>query len=413
MSRLKGKVVIAQGGGPTAVINQSLVGAVLESRKFPEVTRVWGAIHGVRGIIDETFVDLSEATTHNLELVAQTPSSALGSTRDKPDAEYCNRIFNVFKKHDVRYFFYIGGNDSSDTVRIVNEHADREGYELRAIHIPKTVDNDLPVNDHCPGYPSAARFVASAFSGVNADNIALPGVYIAVIMGRHAGWLTAAAALARKHDDDGPHLIYLPERQFSIDRYLADIDRAFKQHRRCIVAISEGVWATRDGKGKEIPVAADLMRKAGREPQVDAHGNIQLSGGALADELADIVQKGLGIKRVRSDTFGYLQRSFPGVVSNVDAREAREVGEKAAHYACWHNVDGSVVIKRTGDYAVKYELADLKEIAAKTRHMPDEFINADGNDVTDAFRSYLRPLVGDDMPYLERLWAPAAKPGND
>ncbi|MDS4021068.1 MAG: 6-phosphofructokinase [Candidatus Competibacter sp.] len=413
MSRLKGKVVIAQGGGPTAVINQSLVGAVLESRKFPEVTRVWGAIHGVRGIIDETFVDLSEATTHNLELVAQTPSSALGSTRDKPDAEYCNRIFNVFKKHDVRYFFYIGGNDSSDTVRIVNEHADREGYELRAIHIPKTVDNDLPVNDHCPGYPSAARFVASAFSGVNADNIALPGVYIAVIMGRHAGWLTAAAALARKHDDDGPHLIYLPERQFSIDRYLADIDRVFKQHRRCIVAISEGVWATRDGKGKEIPVAADLMRKAGREPQVDAHGNIQLSGGALADELADIVQKGLGIKRVRSDTFGYLQRSFPGVVSNVDAREAREVGEKAAHYACWHNVDGSVVIKRTGDYAVKYELADLKEIAAKTRHMPDEFINADGNDVTGAFRSYLRPLVGDDMPYLERLWAPAAKPGND
>jgi 6-phosphofructokinase 1 len=413
MSRLKGKVVVAQGGGPTAVINQSLVGAVLESRKFPEITRVWGARHGVRGIVDEAFVDLSEATTHNLERVAQTPSSALGSTRDKPDSEYCQRIFNVFKKNDVRYFFYIGGNDSSDTVRIVNEHADREGYELRTIHIPKTVDNDLPVNDHCPGYPSAARFVASACSGVNADNMALLGVYIAVIMGRQAGWLTAAAALARKHDDDGPHLIYLPERQFSIDRYLADIDRVYKRHGRCIVAISEGVWATRDGKGKEVPVAADLMREAGREPQVDAHGNIQLSGGALADELANVVQKALGIKRVRSDTFGYLQRSFPGVVSSVDAREAREVGEKAAHYACWHNMDGSVVIKRTGDYAVKYELTKLENIAAKTRHMPDEFINADGNHVTDAFRGYLRPLLGDDMPNLERLWAPAAKPGND
>ena len=413
MSRLKGKVVVAQGGGPTAVINQSLVGAVLESRKFPEITRVWGARHGVRGIVDEAFVDLSEATTHNLERVAQTPSSALGSTRDKPDSEYCQRIFNVFKKNDVRYFFYIGGNDSSDTVRIVNEHADREGYELRTIHIPKTVDNDLPVNDHCPGYPSAARFVASACSGVNADNMALLGVYIAVIMGRQAGWLTAAAALARKHDDDGPHLLYLPERQFSIDRYLADIDRVYKRHGRCIVAISEGVWATRDGKGKEVPVAADLMREAGREPQVDAHGNIQLSGGALADELANVVQKALGIKRVRSDTFGYLQRSFPGVVSSVDAREAREVGEKAAHYACWHNMDGSVVIKRTGDYAVKYELTKLENIAAKTRHMPDEFINADGNHVTDAFRGYLRPLLGDDMPNLERLWAPAAKPGND
>ena len=413
MNRLTGKVVIAQGGGPTAVINQSLVGAALEARKFPEVTRVWGARHGVRGIVAETFVDLSEATTHNLERVAQTPSSALGSTRDKPDAEYCQRILKVFKKHDVRYFFYIGGNDSSDTVRIVSEYADREGYELRAIHIPKTVDNDLPVNDHCPGYPSAARFVASAFSGINADLIALPGVYIGVVMGRHAGWLTAAAALARRHDDDGPHLIYLPERPFSIERCLADIDRAHQQQGRCVVAISEGVWATRDGKGKEIPLAADLMRKTGREPQVDAHGNIQLSGGTLADELADVVQKGLGIKRVRADTFGYLQRSFPGVVSKVDAHEAREVGEKAAHYACGHGMSGSVVIKRAGDYVAKYELADLREIAAQTRHMPDAFINADGNDVTDAFRNYLRPLLGEDLPCLERLWAPVAKVGID
>ena len=160
MSRLQGKVVIAQGGGPTVVINQSLVGAVLEARKFPEVTRVWGARHGVRGIVNQHFIDLSEATTHNLERVAQTPSSALGSTRDKPDAEYCQNILNVFKNHEVRYFFYIGGNDSSDTVRIVGEYAAKEGYELRAIHIPKTVDNDLPVNDHCPGYPSAACFVA-------------------------------------------------------------------------------------------------------------------------------------------------------------------------------------------------------------------------------------------------------------
>ena len=409
MTRLKGKVVIAQGGGPTAVINQSLVGATLEARKFPEITAVWGARHGVRGIVNENLVNLSEVTTHNLERVAQTPSSALGSTRDKPDAEYCSRILNVFKKHDVRYFFYIGGNDSSDTVRIVSEHADREGYELRALHIPKTIDNDLPITDHCPGYPSAARFVASAMAGINADLSALPGIYFAVIMGRHAGWLTAAAGLARQHADDGPHLIYAPERQFSMDRSLGDIDRVFKQQGRCIVALSEGVWATRDEKGKKIPVAVDLMRKAGREPQTDAHGNIQLSGGALADELADVVQKQLGIKRVRADTFGYLQRSFPGVVSSVDTREAREVGEKAVHYACWQNRTGSVVIKRTGDYAVRYELANLVEIAAKTRPLPDEFINADGNDVTDAFRSYLRPLLGDDRPCLERLGAPAVK----
>jgi 6-phosphofructokinase len=412
MNRLKGKVVIAQGGGPTAVINQSLVGAVLESRKFREVTRVWGARHGVRGIVGENFVDLSEATSHNLERVARTPSSALGSTRDKPDAEYCQRILDAFRKHDVRSFFYIGGNDSSDTVRIVGEHAIREGYELRAVHIPKTIDNDLPINDHCPGYPSAARFVAGALGGADADNRALLGVYVAVIMGRHAGWLTAAAALARRHDDDGPHLIYVPERQFSIDRYLADIDRVYRQHGRCVVAISEGVWASRDGRGKAIPVTVDLMRQAGREPQVDAHGNVQLSGGALADELADAVQKRLGIKRVRADTFGYLQRSFPGVVSDVDAREAREVGEKAVHYACGHGASGSVVIKRAGDYAVRYELADLKAVAARTRHLPDEFINAEGNGMTEAFRNYLQPLLGEDMPCLEQLWAPAAKLGD-
>ncbi len=409
MNRLQGKVVIAQGGGPTAVINQSLVGAVLEARRFPEVTRVWGARHGVRGIVHQAFVDLSEATTHNLERVAQTPSSALGSTRDKPDAAYCQNILNVFKQHEVRYFFYIGGNDSSDTVRIVGEYAAKEGYELRAVHIPKTVDNDLPVTDHCPGYPSAALFVANAFSGANADNRALQGVYIAVLMGRHAGWLTAASALARRHDDDGPHLLYLPERPFSIERYLTDIDRIYQQQGRCIIAISEGVWANRDGKGKEIPLAADLMRKAGREPEVDAHGNVQLSGGALADELAAAVQLGLGIKRVRADTFGYLQRSFPGVVSAVDAREAREVGEKAVHYACGQGASGSVVIKRVGDYAARYELADVKAIAAQTRHMPDAFINADGNGVTDAFRAYLRPLLGSNQPVLERLWAPGVE----
>ncbi len=413
MSRLTGKVVIAQGGGPTAVINQSLVGAVLEARKFPEVTRVWGARHGVRGIVAETFVDLSEATTQNLERVARTPSSALGSTRDKPDAEYCQRILQVFRKHEIRYFFYIGGNDSSDTVRIITEHADREGYELRAIHIPKTVDNDLPITDHCPGYPSAARFVASALGGINADLLALPGVYIAVIMGRHAGWLTAAAALARRHDDDGPHLIYLPERQFSIERYLADIDRVYQQHGRCVVAISEGVWATRDGKDQAIPVTVDLLRQSDREPEVDAHGNLQLSGGALADELAAVVQKSLSIKRVRADTFGYLQRSFPGVVSNVDAREAREVGEKAAHYACGRDASGSVVIQRVGDYAVRYALADVRAIASQTRPMPDAFIAADGAGVTDAFRAYLRPLLGDAMPDLERLWAPAVGLGDD
>ena len=394
---LKGKVVVAQGGGPTAVINQSLVGAVLESRKFPQITRVYGAIGGVRGIVDERFMDLTQETTHNLESVAVTPSSALSSTRDKPDQKYCEEIFRVFKAHDVRYFFYIGGNDSSDTVRIVNEQAERSKYEFRAIHIPKTIDNDLMINDHTPGFPSAARFVAQSFIGVNLDNRALPGVHIMVVMGRHAGFLTAASSIAQKNPDDGPHLIYLPERPFEMDSFLSDVKAMNDKHGRCLVAVSEGI---QDASG--MPILAKLMAT-----ERDAHGNMQLSGtGALGEQLAKQIKEKLGLKRVRSDTLGYLQRSFIGCVSDVDQREAREVGEKAAQYAIWHNVDGSITIHRTGDYSVDYRLTDLKEIAAKTRLMPDSFINKAGNNVTEAFNNYLRPLLGSNMPEAARLRAP-------
>jgi 6-phosphofructokinase 1 len=191
-------VIIAQGGGPTAVINQSLVGAVLEARRFPEVGRVYGALHGVRGLVDEAFLDLTRETTENLEEVARTPSSALGSTRDKPDRAYCKEMFKALAAHDAGYFFYIGGNDSSDTVRIVAEEARAEGYPLCAMHIPKTVDNDLVESDHTPGFGSAARFVAQAFAGFNLDNSALQGVFIGVMMGRHAGFLTAASTLLRE-----------------------------------------------------------------------------------------------------------------------------------------------------------------------------------------------------------------------
>ena len=205
-----GKILVAQGGGPTAVINQSLAGVVLEARRFHEVTRVYGALHGVRGIVNEDLVDLTRETSHNLEQVAATPSSALGSTRDKPDQAYCVEIFKVLQAHQIEQFYYIGGNDSSDTVRIVSEQARAAGYPLRCLHIPKTIDNDLVGNDHTPGFPSAARFVAQAFAGANLDNAALPGVYVGVVMGRHAGFLTAAAALARRFPGDGPHLVYLP-----------------------------------------------------------------------------------------------------------------------------------------------------------------------------------------------------------
>ena len=401
-----GKILVAQGGGPTAVINQSLVGVVLEARRHTGIQRVYGARHGVRGIVNEDFVDLTQETSHNLELVAGTPAAALGSTRDKPDLAYCQEMFKVLRAHQIEHFFNIGGNDSSDTVRIVADEATKAGYPLRCIHIPKTIDNDLVFNDHTPGFPSAARFVAQAFAGANLDNAALPGVYLGVVMGRHAGFLTAASALGKKFPDDGPHLIYLPERVFDLTKFLADVKAMVARHGRCVVAVSEGIH---DASGR--PMLAQLAR----DLEHDDHGNVQLSGtGALADLLCEEIKQKLGIKRVRGDTFGYLQRSFIGCVSDVDQREAREVGEKAVQFAMWgdngEHRDGSVAILRTGDYSADFTLLPLAAVAGKTRVMEDHFINEAGTDVTDAFRLYLRPLLGSGMPDAYRLRpAPVAK----
>jgi ATP-dependent phosphofructokinase / diphosphate-dependent phosphofructokinase len=394
-----GKILVAQGGGPTAVINQSLVGVVLEARRMRSVTQVYGARHGVRGIVNEDFVDLSRETQHNLENVAATPSSALGSTRDKPDLKYCQDIFKVLRAHEIEHFFYIGGNDSSDTVRIVSEEAVRSSYPLRCVHIPKTIDNDLVGSDHTPGFPSAARFVAQAFAGANLDNASLPGVYVGVVMGRHAGFLTAAAAACRRFDDDGPHLIYLPERVFALERFLADVKAAHERLGRCVVAVSEGIH---DASG--TPIAA-LLNPAVEQ---DAHGNVQLSGtGALADLLCEEIKSKLGLKRVRGDTFGYLQRSFLGCVSDVDQHEAREVAEKAVQFAFLENRDGSVAIQRAGHYAPHYALLPLNAVAGKTRTMEDEFIDNSGTGITEAYLSYLQPLLGAGMPATARLRAPA------
>jgi 6-phosphofructokinase len=399
MAKLSGKVLVAQGGGPTAVINQSLVGVVIEARKFPEITKVYGARYGVRGILNEEFLDLTQATTHNLEQVAKTPASALGSTRDKPDVEYCKKMFQVMLAHEIRYFFYIGGNDSSDTCHIVNEQAKAAGYELRTVHVPKTIDNDIVLTDHCPGYGSAAKFVAQAFAGVNLDNRALPGVYVGIVMGRHAGFLTAASIFARKFEDDGPHLIYMPERPFDADAFVRDVQACYGKYGRCIVAASEGIS---DDKGTPIVTA---LRKGPLEK--DAHGNVQLSGtGVLGDLLADLIRAKTKIKRVRADTLGYLQRSFLSCVSETDMDEAREVGEKAVQFAAWHNVDGSVIIKRMGDYAVEYELVKLEEVAAKTKVMPDSYITPEGNMVTNEFKNYARPLIG-QLAIMDRIAAPS------
>jgi 6-phosphofructokinase 1 len=391
-----GNAIVAQSGGPSAVINQSLVGVIESLRGIPQIKRTLGARHGVKGMTTGQITDVSSVPQDTLEAVARTPSSALGSTRDKPDRAYCEKILASLKQNDVRYFFYIGGNDSSDTCRIVSEMARSTNYELRAFHVPKTIDNDLMENDHTPGFASAARYVAMSFMGDSLDNRALPGIKLNVVMGRHAGFLTAASALARVREDDGPHLIYVPEVPLSIDRLVADVDRVYTKLGRCHLAVSEGV---NDETGQSI--GASLIKG-----ETDAHGNAQLSGsGALGDQLIELLKKRLtpaGGKapRARADTLGYAQRYWPDQ-SPVDAREAREVGRfavKCALDASAPATDGSICIKRASKpgepYKAEIALVKLDQVAAKTRHIPAEFLK-DGNNITPAFIEWCKPLVGE------------------
>ncbi len=388
--------VVSQSGGPTGVINASLVGVIEEACKHKEIDRLYGGLHAVAGIVKEDFIDLKKLSLGTLERVAGSPSSALGSSRDKPDDEYCARILEVFKKRDIRYFYYIGGNDSANTCYIINNMAERQGFQLRAFHVPKTVDNDLRVTDHCPGFGTAGKFVACALMGDDLDNRALPGVKIDVIMGRDAGFLTGASVLGKQRDDDGPHLVYIPERPFAMEKFLADVEGVCKKLSRCVIAVSEGICEP-GGKTYAEVLAENVER--------DEHDNVQLSGtGALADYLSGQIKSNLGVKRVRADTFGYLQRSFAGLQSETDLDEARRCGRQAVLYSMQED-NGSVAMKRLGngaDYAVELFRTNLSEVAEHTKSVPDEFINADGNGMTDAFVEYAMPLVG-QLPKTEYL----------
>jgi 6-phosphofructokinase 1 len=304
----------------------------------------------------------------------------------------------------VRYFFYIGGNDSADTARIVSEVAARQHYELRVFHIPKTIDNDLRATDHTPGYGSAARFVASAFMGEDRDNCSLPGIKISVVMGRGAGWLTAASSLGRQDKNDGPHLIYVPEVPFDTARFIEDVKGVYTRLSRCLIAVSEGIV-----DADRIPVAVALGEKLGRHVERDSHGNVQLSGsGALGDFLADYIKTELKSHfkslRVRADTYGYLQRSFAGYASPVDQAEARLAGQKAVEYAMAGEPGGSVAFSRLPGkkYRIKCSRVELREVARETRDLPHKYISRAGNNITESFKDYALPLTG-GLPTIAKL----------
>lgn len=387
---MAGNMLIAQSGGPSMVINQSLVGAVLAAKQSEKIEHIYGALHGIQGIFDERFIDLRAQSDEHLLRIAQTPSSALGSVRRKPTAEDCKTLFTILAKHNIRYFFYIGGNDSAETANIIAQEAERQAYDLCCFHIPKTIDNDLLCNDHTPGYGSAGRFVACAVRGDDLDNRALGGVKIDVIMGRNAGFLTATAALAKEDETDGPHLVYVPERPFTIDQFVADVDACMKRYGRCVIAVSEGIRGT-DGRA----IAESFST------ETDAHGNVQLTSGALGENLAHIIRERLKIKRVRADTFGFIQRCFVGIASESDAKEAADVGREAVLAATSGNYkSGTIAILRAPgkEYTISYEVAPLASVAKHTRELPDAYINAEGNNVTPAFIEYARPIVGELPP---------------
>ncbi|MBC6496974.1 MAG: diphosphate--fructose-6-phosphate 1-phosphotransferase [Alphaproteobacteria bacterium GM7ARS4] len=259
------KIVIAQGGGPTAVINHTLVGLV-EAGRAHGVSTIWGSAFGIRGIIESQFYDLSHVTGETLASLARQTGAVLGSTRDKPDDAYCREVVALCQRHHVDAFFYIGGNDTANTMLLLSDYALTTGYDLRCFHVPKTIDNDLVLSDHTPGFPSAARFVALAFAGLNADQKSLPGVHIGIVMGRHAGFLTASAALARFHQGDGPHILCLPEEAWHRERFLTAVKACYERYGRCLIACAEGVE-----DDKAVPLVHSLAASSQQDPHKDPH----------------------------------------------------------------------------------------------------------------------------------------------
>ncbi len=401
MERLKGNLVVGQSGGPTAVINNSLVGVVREAMRHDCIEGIYGARWGIRGVLDEILMDLQRESGSVLEGLRYTPAAALGSVRYKLKESDYARMLEVFRAHNIRYFFYIGGNDSMNTAHRVHQFAAAEGYPLRAIGIPKTVDNDLAITDHCPGYPSAARFVATAIRDTGRDTEAMgpsAPVKIMEIMGRDTGWLAAAAALAKQAEEDAPHLIYVPERSVSVEQIGQDVLRCLEKYGRAVIALSEGVRAE---TGETIGAHQAAV-------EIDAFGH-RLKGGAV-EYLSQALKQTVGTK-VRYDRPNYLQRSFANAASSVDREEAYLVGQAAVREAVAGHSDVMVTLVRESGpkYHCTTGLAPLAEVADVTKKLPDDYMNEAGNFPTERFLEYARPLIGEPLaPYarLKRFFIP-------
>ena len=390
---MKGNIVVGQSGGPTAVINSSLAG-VFSAAKALGVKKIYGMHHGIQGFLNEDLIDISEYVKDDkdVELLKRTPSAFLGSCRYKlpkieGNEEVYDKIFEILEKYDIECLFYIGGNDSMDTIKMLSDYAAMKGKSQRFMGVPKTIDNDLPITDHCPGYGSAAKYIATSMKEIIRDNesfgVVKPTVTIVEIMGRHAGWLTAAAALSRGEDCDGPDMIYLPEVTFDVDDFVERVKKLAAEKSSVVIAVSEGLKLADGRFACELGNASDF---------VDAFGHKQLSGCAAA--LANIVAGATGLK-TRAVEFSTLQRAATHIASLQDINEAFSVGYLAGQ-AAEEGKTGMMItidVKERNPYQVGYSIYDIHAIANVERPVPAEWIINDGTDVSEEYVNYARPLI--------------------
>ncbi len=390
---MKGNIVVGQSGGPTAVINSSLAG-VFSAAKALGVKKIYGMHHGIQGFLNEDLIDISEYVKDDkdVELLKRTPSAFLGSCRYKlpkieGNEEVYDKIFEILEKYDIECLFYIGGNDSMDTIKMLSDYAAMKGKSQRFMGVPKTIDNDLPITDHCPGYGSAAKYIATSMKEIISNNesfgVEKPTVTIVEIMGRHAGWLTAAAALSRGEDCDGPDMIYLPEVTFDVDDFVERVKKLAAEKSSVVIAVSEGLKLADGRFACELGNASDF---------VDAFGHKQLSGCAAA--LANIVAGATGLK-TRAVEFSTLQRAATHIASLQDINEAFSVGYLAGQ-AAEEGKTGMMItidVKERNPYQVGYSIYDIHAIANVERPVPAEWIINNGTDVSEDYVNYARPLI--------------------
>lgn len=390
MTTLVGNCLVAQSGGPTSVINASACGVIQEAFKSGEINEVYGALNGIAGVLDEKIFSFNEESPEEIELLKVTPASALGSCRyklksiEQSEGDF-QRIIEVFKAHNIRYFFYIGGNDSMDTAHKVSKYAQKVGYELKSIGVPKTIDNDLPITDHTPGFGSTAKFIATSIKevGLDARVYDYPTVTICELMGRNAGWITASSVLAKKFEDDAPHFIYLPEMPFTFEQFDKDVRSAIEKYNYAVVAVSEGI------KNEEGKYISELTS---HNHLKDAFGHVQLGG--VTSILESYVSQNI-CKKVRSVNYSTIQRSAAHWASLTDNEEAYMCGQMAVRYAIEGHTGKMVGLFRenTKEYKCCTQLIDLDDVANQEKPVPREWISEEGNFVKQEVADYIRPLI--------------------